>query len=140
MKFLQYRRLVWASLFLLWPPSLWAAALTFGQSMRDISYASFIGWGLLSTLSGVTALFYRIDRELRRTGARLPHAGVFVTAHLTGSWTAGLVAMLGGEAAAVNGLLTAVSIILFAFVGAAALERLAESRLGLTMDKRDAPP
>ncbi len=139
MKFWQYRRTVWVSLCLLWPPALFAATMSFEESMRHLSYASFIGWGLLSTLSGVTALFYRIDKELKRTGAPLPHAGVFVTAHLTGSWTAGLVAMFFGEAAAVNGLLTAVSIILFAFIGAAALERLAESRLGLKMDNKETP-
>lgn len=131
----QYRAFIWVALLLLWPPSVWAATLTFGDSMRGITLPTLVGWALLSTLSGVTALFYRIDRELKKTGAKLPHPGIFVVAHLTGSWTMGAVALLSGEGLGAPGLLTAVSIILFAFGGAAALEKLAERRLNVTLER-----
>lgn len=130
----RYVRIVaWVGLLLLWPPVTWAATASFGQSMTDISGASLLGWALLSTLSGVTALFYRIDRELKRTGQRLPNPGIFIVAHMTGSWTAGLVAMLVGEGLGAPGLGTAVSMILMSFAGAAALEKLAEKQTGVTL-------
>jgi hypothetical protein len=108
---------------------VYAASLTFGDAMRAITGASIVGWLLLSTLSGITALFYRLDRELRRTGQRLPNPGVFVAAHLSGSLTMGALAYLSGEGLGAPGLATAVTIILFSFAGAAALERLVEKRL-----------
>ncbi len=131
---MKYRAVCWVALLLLWPPSILAATLSFGDSMRAISYGSIVGWALLSTLSGVTALFYRIDRELKVTGNKLPNPAVFIVAHITGSWTMGLVAFLSGEGLGAPGLLTAVSIILFSFGGAAALEKLAERRLQITLN------
>ncbi len=106
-----------------------AATLTFGDAMRGITYPSIIGWALLSTLSGVTALFYRIDRELKRTGRPLPNPGVFIVAHLGGSWAAGALAFFAGEGFGAPGLATAASIILMSFGGAALLERLAERQI-----------
>lgn len=131
---MKYRTLIWIALALLWPPTIMAATLTFGDSMRSISLASFVGWALLSTLSGITALFYRIDRELKRTGTKLPNPGVFVVAHMSGSWTAGLLAFLSGEGLGAPGLGTAVSIILFSFGGATALEKIVERRLQITLN------
>lgn len=124
-----YMRVIhWVGLLLLWPPVVFAAGLTFDQSIRAITGATVLGWLLLSTLSGVTALFYRFDRELKRT-KRLPNPGVFVVAHMTGSWTMGLVAYFSGESLGAPGLATAISIIVFSFGGAAALERLVERRM-----------
>jgi CDP-diglyceride synthetase len=132
------RTVHWVAFCTLWPPTLWAATITFGDSMRAITGASIVGWLLLSTLSGVTALFHRIDRELKRTGRRLPNPGIFVAAHLFGSWTAGAFAYFAGESFGAPGLATASSIIVFSFAGAALLEKVVEARLKVGFD-RDPP-
>jgi multisubunit Na+/H+ antiporter MnhB subunit len=116
------------AIFLLLFPSYAFAAENFGQSMSRVNFLSWVGWGLLSTLIGMTSLLNRIVRELRSTGS-VAQWQWFVAAHMTGSWSAGLIALFIGEYSGAPGFATALGMIAFSFGGASFLQKWSDQYL-----------
>ncbi len=80
-------------IFLLWPITLSAAALSVNDPFNSITGMHILIMTAISTLSGVTALTLRIDNELKiQKTANLPRPILFVSSHMLGSWLAGILA------------------------------------------------
>lgn len=105
-----------------------SASMSFGDSMRSITLWTLSGWFLLSMMSGVTALLWRIDNE-QKAGRRPMNLTVFAGAHIGGSLMMGLVALFGGEGLGAPGWATALSMILLAGSGAVGFEMVVRRRL-----------
>lgn len=92
---------------------------------------------ILSTLSGATALAVRVDKKLQSSDLKNPL--LFVFSNMLGSWLAGFLGYFVVKALDTTNIWhQLISIVLFAYFGAKAVERLAEYRLGkLTKDDKD---
>lgn len=127
------RRTLRAMLVFLWPPALAiAATVTLQRTLDEITWPVMLLVAFLSTLSGATALVVRIDRELRAAPSPEPlrWPWLFTGAHMMGSWLAGATAFIVAEGQNLNDWLELGMIVAFSFVGAKAIEKLAESFLG----------
>lgn len=129
-----YLRLVLrAMLVFLWVPAIaCAATITLQTTLDEITWPVAMLVAFLSTLSGATALVVRIDRELRAQASPEPlrWPWLFTGAHMMGSWLAGASAFIVAEGQNLNDWLELGMIVAFSFVGAKAIEKLAESFLG----------
>ena len=126
------RRALRALVLLMWAPMpVWAATL----AMQDGGLSEFqnVSWGVLalafglSTLSGATALVWRLDKELRAApDGKLPRLWLFVASNIMGSWLAGAFAWIGAMAIDRDVWATLSVVILLSFGGARAIEALSE--------------
>jgi len=81
----------------------------------------------LSTLSGATALIWRLDRELRDSpDGKLPRPWLFAASNLLGSWLAGSLAWIASQSQSVGVWATLATVIILSFGGARVIEVLAE--------------
>lgn len=116
---------------LLWcPTAAWAATVTLNQTLSSINGGTlFLIWAL-SSLSGATALVWRVDKELRAApGAKLPLPWLFASAHMLGSWLAGVLAFLICESQNMDDWFELGAIVCASFMGAKFIELVAEKYL-----------
>ncbi len=120
-----------ALLLLMWAPAALATGVIVIDAGVQVSLALVGVSMLLSTLSGATALVLRLDRELRQApDAPLIKPWLFCTAHMLGSWLAGIVAFIGATSAGLDVWLKLSSVVLGSFLGAKFLEARAEAFAG----------
>lgn len=135
------RRSLYSLLLMMWVPMpIWAATLAVDAGgFNEFANVSFPVLALafsLSTLSGATALVWRLDKELRASpDGKLPRPWLFASSNMLGSWTAGALAWLMAQSQGVGVYSTLIIVILLSFGGARALEVLAEKYIN-----RDASP
>lgn len=117
-----------------------SSSLVFANSTSLEDIGTVLTWRtvlivlVLATLSGATALSVKVDKKLQNENLKNPI--LFVFSNMLGSWLAGFlgyfVVKALGTANIWNQLIT---IMIFAYFGAKAVEKLAEYRLGqLTKD------
>ena len=135
-------RTINAVLLFLWVPTLAfaAVALERGEGVEAISWALAGVALLLSTLSGVTALLWRVERELRSQPDKpLLRPWLFAASHMTCSWLAGALAFSLSEAQNLNEWWEVSAVIAASFAGAtfvqAAAERLLSKLLPGAMER-----
>lgn len=110
------------------PMPVWAAAvLAPGHPFDAIDFPVLaLAFGL-STLSGATALVWRLDQELRKApDGILPRPWLFAASNILGSWTAGALAWVSAQGQDVGVWPTLAMVIAISFGGARAIELLAE--------------
>lgn len=113
---------------LMWlPMPVWAASIVNGSTLASIDLAVLaLAFGL-STLSGATALVWRLDKELRDSpDGRLPRPWLFSASNLLGSWTAGAFAWLSAQGQGAGVWTTLGLVIVLSFGGARVIEVIAE--------------
>lgn len=150
-----FRAALWACVGLVWLPITLLLGL---MSLPQVAYASDalaamqfaaglspalltgFAW-LASSLSGATALLIRIDRQLSAApGKPLPRPWLFCGAHMAGSWLAGLLGFALAQKADGDIWELFVSVICFSFIGATAIERVAEKYVVSLPGASPAPP
>jgi hypothetical protein len=123
------RRALRILLALMWlPMPVWAATLaTDAHPFETIDLPVLaLAFGL-STLSGATALVWRLDKELRNApDGVLPRPWLFAASNILGSWTAGALAWIGSQSQASGVWATLGVVIVLSFGGARVIEVLAE--------------
>lgn len=110
------------------PMPVWAASVVVsGHPFDAIDFPVLaLAFGL-STLSGATALVWRIDQELRRSpDGKLPRPWLFASSNILGSWTAGTLAWIAAQGQGLGVWVTLAMVIAISFGGARALETLSE--------------
>lgn len=113
---------------LMWlPMPVWAATVAVAHPFDAIDFPVLaLAFGL-STLSGATALVWRLDQELRKNpDGVLPRPWLFATSNILGSWTAGTLAWIAAQSQDTGVWLTLAFVIAISFGGARAIEVLAE--------------
>lgn len=127
-----------AVLALLLPTAYAAASAPFGSALRDVPLFAWFVIFFLSTLSGAVAMLNRVRKELENFGT-LRWPGVFIAAHMSGSWLAGAIAFLLGSGNGWPEWTIDVSIILSSFGGAVFIEKFADkwlsARFGVDITK-----
>lgn len=110
------------------PMPVWAASVVaIGHPFDSIDFPVLaLAFGL-STLSGATALVWRIDQELRKSPEGvLPRPWLFASSNILGSWTAGTLAWIAAQGQEIGVWPTLAMVIAISFGGARAIEILAE--------------
>jgi uncharacterized membrane protein YfcA len=113
---------------LMWlPMPVWAAAIATAHPFDQIDFSVLaLAFGL-STLSGATALVWRLDQELRNApDGKLPRPWLFAASNIFGSWTAGTLAWVAAQGQDAGVWLTLASVIAVSFGGARVLEKVSE--------------
>lgn len=117
-------------MLLLWVPTAAVASqITFGQAMRAITLFEWLLVFIFSTLAGATALLMKVSAHVNAvpTGMPVPPMRapwILSSAHMLGSWLAGLVGFFMASKQGVDGLYVAVFVPVCAFGGAKTLEVL----------------
>ena len=122
------RRALHLIVVIMWlPMPVWAAAVVVAHPFDGIDFSVLaLAFGL-STLSGATALVWRLDAELRKApNGKLPRPWLFAGANLLGSWTAGSLAWITSQGQGSGVWTTLAVVIVLSFGGARAIELLAE--------------
>jgi len=123
----------------MWPMAVAAAPLTFGQAVERVTGLEWLLVVVLSTLAGVTALFIRISAHINDVPADkpappIPNVWLLVSAHMCGSWLAGLVGFFLAAHVGMSGLLVGFFVPMCAFGGAQFLElvynKFVKSKIG----------
>lgn len=126
---LYLRRALRLLVVMIWlPVPVWAASVVSGgHTFEQIDFAVLsLAFGL-STLSGATALVWRIDQELRKApDGKLPRPWLFAASNILGSWTAGTLAWVASQGQDAGVWITLAAVIAVSFGGARALEKLSE--------------
>jgi heme O synthase-like polyprenyltransferase len=115
-------------LVIMWlPMPVWAAAVAVDHPFKRIDFPVLaLAFGL-STLSGATALVWRLDQELRRAvDGKMPRPFLFAASNLLGSWTAGTLAWVGSQGLEQSIWVTLAFVIAVSFGGARFLEKVSE--------------
>lgn len=123
------RKVLFGMLAFLWTTTLaFAAGVTLDQTLSGLTWLVAGLVMLLSTLSGASALLWRVDKELRAKapGTPLERPWLFVSANMVGSWLAGWLAFIMGEAGDINDWAELGGIVMAAFIGARFVEMMAE--------------
>lgn len=109
------------------PVPAWAASVIAVNPLTEIDWSLLaLAFGL-STLSGATALVWRLDSELRKSAdGLLPRPWLFAASNLMGSWTAGSLAWITSQGQASSVWATLAAVIVLSFGGARLIELLAE--------------
>ncbi len=116
-----------AILICIWPAAILAAPLTFGQAVEQVTGFEWVLVLVLTTLAGVTALLIKISGIVNDTpiGLEVPairNPYLLVSAHMFGSWLAGLMAFFVASHYGMNGLLVGFFVPGVAFGGAKSCE------------------
>ena len=122
------RRALRILVLIMWlPMPVWAATVAIAHPFDGIDFPVLaLAFGL-STLSGATALVWRLDQELRKSpDGKLPRPWLFAASNILGSWTAGVLAWVGAQSQDSGVWLTLALVIAISFGGARAIEVLAE--------------
>ncbi len=113
-------------LLLCWPPTAFAA-VTILATLEEQGWAVFGVLLFISTLTGLTALAIRLDKELRETGKALQHPWIFVCSHMLASWTGAMLAFFLAESLGMNDWTELMLVLAFSFGGVKALEKVVEN-------------
>lgn len=120
-----------ALVLFIWPPGVVMAASVMREGVADVSLALAGVALMLSTLSGITALLWRLERELRAQPSHsLPRPWLLVGSHMACSWLAGALAFALCEAQSLNEWLEVAAVIAASFSGATFVQSAAERLLG----------
>lgn len=119
------------------------SSLVFASSTSLEDIGSIITWRTvlivltLATLSGATALSVKVDKKLQTDSLKNPV--LFVFSNMLGSWLAGFLGYFVVKALDTANIWNQlITIMIFAYFGAKAVEKLAEYRLGqLTKDDKE---
>lgn len=120
--FLKHNHVV---ILLLWiSNSVWAADVL---SLSDLGMndwrltALFVGF---STLSSITALLWRVDKELRAVApnSKFPRLWLFALVNILGGWLSAIVVFAGAMAASAGTLPILIAVIVASFGGAQVVE------------------
>jgi hypothetical protein len=134
----QLRAALWSVLVMIWAPIALllavpvvahaAAVVETAQFALNLSPGLLVAFSiLLSSLSGATALLYRIDKQLRAEPDKpLPRALLTCASHMAGSWVAGTLAFIGAQRIDSDYWGVFASVICASFVGAVYIEKAAE--------------
>lgn len=115
-------------LVMLWVPTAAVASqITFGQAMRSITVFEWSLLFIFSTLAGATALLMKFSAHVNAVPAGDPvppmrAPWLLSTAHMLGSWLAGLIGFFFASKQGMDGLYIALFVPLCAFGGAKTLE------------------
>lgn len=124
-------------IILLWPLTVSAAVATGAvDPFIGITGMQVLVMSIISTLSGLTALTIRIDKELNKfKNKSLPRPTLFVSSHMLGSWLAGILAVAISQHNDFN-IWTQISIVICAsFTGAKFIEKISEIYVGKIEEK-----
>ena len=121
----------------IWPPSVIAAQLTFGQAVETITAIEWLLVLVLTTLSGGTALLIRVSAQINDAppDAVVPpvrNLPLLIAAHMGGSWLAGLMGFFSAAHFGMPGLLVGFFVPCISFGGAKACEYIYNRTLGST--------
>jgi ABC-type uncharacterized transport system permease subunit len=111
-----------------WPPAAWAATLTFDQALAQITLRESLLLCVLMTLAGVTALLFRISNQVNAgIDGDVPMKPIrslplLVSAHMCGSWLAGICAFFLASHFDMPGLMVGFFVPMVSFGGAKSLE------------------
>jgi hypothetical protein len=122
------RRALRILVVMMWlPMPVWAAAIATAHPFEAIDFPVLaLAFGL-STLSGATALVWRLDQELRKSpDGTLPRPFLFAASNLLGSWTAGTFVWVVLQGSDQGVWTTLAAVIALSFGGARALEKVSE--------------
>jgi len=119
----------------IWPPSVIAAQLTFGQAVETITGLEWLLVLVLTTLSGGTALLIRISAQINDAppDAIVPpirNLPLLIAAHMGGSWLAGLMGFFSAAHFGMPGLLVGFFVPAISFGGAKACEYIYNRTIG----------
>ncbi|GAA4321726.1 hypothetical protein GCM10023144_01160 [Pigmentiphaga soli] len=110
-------------LLLLWPVTVHAAAMTFGEAMEQVTGFEWVAVAVLSTLAGATALLIKISGMANEDPPVSVHnMPLLIGAHMCGSWLAGLMTFFAAKHLEWGPMLVALSIPAVAFGGARGCE------------------
>lgn len=128
----------------LWPPTVLAAQLTFGEAVERVTALEWALVALLSTLAGVTALLIRLSDLANNTppDQEIPPVrspALLVSSHMMGSWLVGLLAFFGSAHFGMPGLLVGFFVPAVSFGGARAAERIYLATVGRAFPLPQAP-
>lgn len=115
-----------ALLLMMTPACVWAAPLTFGQAVAQVTALEWILVCVLSTFAGVTALLIQVSNAINNApeGVTAPIKNVKLLAgmQMFGSWSAGLVAFFLAPSVGVTGIGTGAFVFMAALGGSKLLE------------------
>lgn len=116
-------------LCLLWPAAVMAGPLTFGQAVQQITSLEWMLLAVLTTLAGVTALLIRVSAHVNdapdgTVAAPIRNLYLLVSAHMCGSWLAGIVSFFMAAHLGMPGYLVGFFVPIMSFGGARTLEIL----------------
>ncbi len=107
------------------PATTWAAGVTLGATVAAVPGLAWVVVFVLSTVFGLAALLNRLKTEAP------PKLGVFIAAHMSGCWLAGLLAFFAtesvGKPAGVPDFMEVVIIGLASYAGARILDNASTS-------------
>ena len=95
--------------------------------VKQVTWTSAMLVVVLAMLSGLSALLWRLDKELNRRNGNLPRPVMFASMHMVGSLVMGLLAFFVSMGRGLSGWDVLIAVVVSAFAGAAALERVAET-------------
>lgn len=116
-------------LYLLWPAAVMAGPLTFGQAVQQVTGLEWMLLAVLTTLAGVTALLIRVSAHINDApdgvvAAPIRNLYLLVSAHMCGSWLAGIVAFFLAAHLVMPGYMVGFFVPIVSFGGARSLEVL----------------
>jgi hypothetical protein len=111
------------AMWMLWPLTAFAANASFGSALFKTDPQAISMALMLSSLSGLTALLSQMKKDYEAHG-KIDRLWLYVTSKMLGSNTAGLMMYFGSDYFELNNSATACAIIIAAFGGTWALERV----------------
>lgn len=99
------------------------------SSLEGLTWAIVGILFFISSLAGLTALVYRLDREVRRTGKPLVAPILFAAVNMLGAWTAATFAFFLAEGLGLSDWVELGLILIFSFGGAQVLEKTVDRYL-----------
>jgi hypothetical protein len=109
----------------LWPVTTYAANLSFGSGMIVADPWAIAMALILSSMAGLTALLSQMKKDYEANG-KIDRLWLYISAKMSGSNVAGLAAYFGADSLNFGSSQTAAAIIVAAFGGTWALERVLE--------------
>ena len=109
--------------YTLWPMTAVATQVTLGDTLLAVPNLAWLMVFILSTVSGLAAVLNALK------GAIPARWVIFVSAHMSGSWLAGLLVFLAVESSNVPDLLEAVLIGLGSYAGAKLMDKWSDTVL-----------
>lgn len=120
-----------AIIYTLWPSTIWAAQITLGSSVAAVPALAWLMVFILSTVSSLAALLSKLRTETP------PRLGMFVAAHVLGSWVAGVLLFFVGEAFDMHDFLEVGVIALGSYAGAQLMDRWAVALTNRIVDQTE---
>jgi hypothetical protein len=114
---------VQVALYMMWPLTAYAANEAFGTAMFKTNLLAIAMALILSTMSGLTALLAQMKRDYEAHG-KIDRLWLYISSKMSGSNVAGVAMLFGADWLNLPSSATACAIIIAAFGGTWALERV----------------